>query len=356
MKSIFVNTIGKLHGALAAAVVLAAFSGSVRAIDPASYKAKLDKARTIVSELLEYTAAAESGERFPGEELAAAGAIREALPASETVEWRGQQIETSNQWIHERLGEFENEEDSTKRAVTLTEIDELLSALSAKLSALDSAAEGRAKDDDKRKLAEILARDEYQKPVEKKESGIAGLVERFLNWLRGFFPESGPAANSAYDFSSIAKVLQVLLFALIIGALAFVIYKFAPLLFPTMRRGKRVKKTHRTILGERIGSDESSADLFSEAERLAREGEIRAAIRKGYVAFLCELSDKNVIALEQHKTNRDYLRDVRGRQTLYGNMSGLTLSFERHWYGLQPTGENDWDSFRETYKKAVADV
>jgi len=272
-----------------------------------------------------------------------------------TVEWNGLSIETSSRTIHARLAAFEADADSTKRAIYLTEIDELLYALSMQLGAAGTQ-DHFTKDEYKRKLAEILAREEYQKPVEKEGSGIAGLIERFLNWIRSFFPESGPSAPMPFDFSSVAQVLQVLLFAIILGLLGFLIYKFGPLLFPAARRGSRVKKSHRTILGERIAADESASDLFGEAERLAREGEIRAAIRKGYIALLCDLSDKNVIALEQHKTNRDYLRDVRTRQPLYGNMRGLTSSYERHWYGFQPTAAVDWEAFRESYKKAVADV
>jgi hypothetical protein len=330
-------------------------SGFARAIDSAAYKAQVDKARTHIGELLGYAAEAESGEAYPVAEKNAIAAARAALPATETVEAQGTSIEVSNQWFHTRLAISEKEEDATKRAVFLTEIDELLAALSTQLGAPPTADE-RSKDEYKRKLAEILAREEYQKPAPKEGSGLTGLIERFLNWLRSFFPESGPSSSLPYDFSGFAKVLQIGLFVVIFGLIGFLIYKFAPLLFPAARRGSRVKKSHRTILGERIAAEESSADLFGEAERLARDGEIRAAIRKGYIALLCDLSDKNVISLEQHKTNRDYLRDLRKRPPLYGSVSGLTSSFERHWYGFQPTAAADWEDFRESYKKAVADV
>ena len=338
-----------------AVLLFIAFAGRALAIDPAAYRAKIDKARTYVSDLLNFTAQAENGERVPVAEHNAVENIRAQMPIKETVEWQGQTIETSNEWLHSRLALFEKEPDTTKRAINLTEIDELLSALSAKLAPATTAPEGRSKDEDKRKLAEILARAEYQKPA-PKEARDMSWIGRLLEWIRSFFPENAPESPAAFDFSTFAKALQILLFAIIFGLIAFGIYKFAPLLFPKIKRSSRVKKSHRTILGESIAADESSADLFSEAERLAREGEIRAAIRKGYIALLCELSDKHVIALEQHKTNRDYLRDVRSRRSLHGSMRGLTSSFERHWYGFQPTAGTDWETFRESYKKAVADV
>lgn len=336
--------------------LLVCLSGSAAAADLAGYQAKVDKARVSVSSLLALTAESETGERDSGSEKIILDLIRSDLPATEKIEWMSQTVETDNQWIHTRLANFENETDSTKRAINLTETDELLSALSVDLDAVSASAALRSKDEDKRKLAEILARDEYQKPEPKKESGLAALIERFLNWVRGLFPESSNTPQAPFDFSSFAQVLQVLLYVGVFSVLTFFIYKFAPLLFPRMQRVARAKKSHRTILGERISAHESSADLFTDAERLARDGEIRAAIRKGYIALLCELSDKNVIALEKHKTNRDYLRDVRRLAEVYGNMRGLTSSFERHWYGDQPTASGDWDTFREQYKKAVAAV
>ena len=68
---------------------------------------------------------------------------------------------------------------------------------------------------------------------------------------------------------------------------------------------------------------------------------------------MCELSDRKIIGLAQHKTNRDYLRDVRKKQVLYQNMNGLTLSFERHWYGLETADEGDWQEFKRNYQQTV---
>jgi hypothetical protein len=80
---------------------------------------------------------------------------------------------------------------------------------------------------------------------------------------------------------------------------------------------------------------------------------LRGAIRKGYIALLCELADRKVIGLSRHKTNRDYLRDVLGKNELYQNMNGLTSNFERHWYGFESAEEKDWEEFRNGYKRII---
>ncbi len=145
----------------------------------------------------------------------------------------------------------------------------------------------------------------------------------------------------------------MLLYALVLGLIGFLIYRFAPFSANRFRQRVKKEKKDRVILGERLSADETAQNLFSEAEKLASEGNLRGAIRKGYIALLCELSDRKIIGLAQHKTNRDYLRDVRQRQELHENMNGLTSNFERHWYGLNNAEEKDWEEFRQSYKKAV---
>src|SRR6185436_20617728 len=106
-------------------------------------------------------------------------------------------------------------------------------------------------------------------------------------------------------------------------------------------------------LGETLEPDESAVDILAEAEALARRGELRAAIRKAYIALLVELGDRKILSLAQHKTNRDYLRAVREVEPLHSNVKQLTDSFERHWYGLIQATETDWLAFRSAYKQAL---
>ena len=133
----------------------------------------------------------------------------------------------------------------------------------------------------------------------------------------------------------------------VILVLGFVLYKLLPRLNPRLRRTALGEREERVILGEKIGKEQSAEDLFGEAERLAREGDMRGAIRKGYVALLCEMSDRKLIGLARHKTNRDYLRDVRSRRDIHDRMTGLTGKFERHWYGSEETRADDWQEFRQ---------
>lgn len=320
----------------------------------AEYKENVKEARNLTLQLLYPDE--ENLDSYYEFEKKALETIRQKLPPQEKIEWKSSSIETDNRWLSEKLKTYENEaEDSEKRDEILNEVSERLDAIWKKITELESpAAYERSKDEDKRKLAEILKREEYKKVDEKDKSLFRRIYETLLEWLSALFPTPNIQPGQMSGFGGIAKGLVYILFALILAAIGYVIYKFVPMFMRKYRTREKKEKTDRVILGERLSADQNANDLFDEAEKLAREGNLRGAIRKGYIALLCELSDRKIIGLSQHKTNRDYLRDVRGKNELYQNMNGLTLNFERHWYGFDSADEQDWEEFKNDYKKAVS--
>ena len=344
-----------LRAGVALCFVLAlVLSASAASLD--DYRQRVESVHIYVEELLAEVGNAEQGKRDVPHENEVIAHIRRVLPPAEKVEWQGGSVETANQWLFARLEEFQNEDDSAKRGVILTGINERLTSIAREVDLLQKAnASNRTKDEDKQKLAEILQREEYQKAQAKEESIFQRWLREFMEWLAKVFPRTPTTPSSDPGTGSLKMGLQILVFALVIGLVGFLIYKFVPF-FGRRGRKKKKEKGDRVILGERVASDESAASLFDEAEMLAREGNLRGAIRKGYIALLCELSDRKLIGLARHKTNRDYLRDVRKRADLFENMNGMTLNFERNWYGLRPTDAQDWEDFKSSYQQTISGV
>ena len=281
--------------------------------------------------------------------------VRAQFPATETVEFQGATITADNRWLAENLDQFERARATDdSRWEKLTEIVERLEAIERQLDQLaNAAAATRTKDEDKQKLGEILRREAYQKP-EKPEESLAEKIERTISeWFDKLFPRPSISPSAGEGFKSFSVVLQGFLYALLIGALGFAVYRFAP--FFIARFGSREKggATERVILGERLAADETAQNLFAEAEKLARAGDLRGAIRQGYIALLCDLSDRRLIQLSRHKTNRDYLRDVRQQHELHRKMSDLTADYERHWYGFEQADATAWDEFKSGCQRAV---
>jgi hypothetical protein len=278
-------------------------------------------------------------------------AIRTVLPPKQTVEWTNTTYNVDNSWLHQGLEEFEKAAEPDRRKL-LVRILERLKALDERLDEIERSSAGAVEDKNeaKRKLNEILARGEYAtKPQET--SALSRLWQRFLRWLLTLFGRRGPAqASSSRLITNLSQVFVVVLALIVI---IYVLRMFAPRLRRTRGSKKRGKPEPRVILGERLEPDQSAVDLLSEAEALARKGEIRAAIRKGYIALLVELGERHIISLAQYKTNRDYLRSVRERVLLHERMLKLTDSFERHWYGLAQANDSDWKEFRARYREAL---
>ncbi len=344
------------HRIFTIGVIFVATAVTVFAISPAEYRAKIDDARALAAEVLLELGEFEAGvtDEIHGKEDS--DIFRELLPVTQTVETTNGTVESSNQWLHERLSDFDAADDVQAKAVILTEIEERLTAISWSIGELEQAAEReRTKDQEKQKLNEILQREEYQKPPEQQESQLEKWLKSIVEWISKWFPTPSPASGPNFSgLQSFSYILRIVLIGLVGLVLLFGLYKLAGLLFPNLKRRKREKREDRVVLGETIGADQSAETLFDEAESFARSGDLRMAIRKGYIALLCELSDRKVIGLQRHKTNRDYLRDVRSNGGLHTNMSGLTNSFERHWYGAVTGDETAWSEFREQYRNAIA--
>jgi len=249
--------------------------------------------------------------------------------------------------LEEELKHIDQSIRPTDRSAAASRLVERLRALQERVQELRTVtAKPGDKDADKGRLAEILRRREYSQ-VKQTGGALDRLIDRILRWLAKLFPKTKPMEpGTSRLFGTIA---QVVIIAACIGAIALLIWRYGPRLF-SGRRQKKQKREARIVLGERLEPDQSAADLPVQAEALAREGNLRAAIRKAYIALLCELGDRKIISLAQYKTNRDYLNAVRDKGSLYPSMRKLTNIFELHWYGFVPAGEAEWDEFRNGYQ------
>jgi hypothetical protein len=254
--------------------------------------------------------------------------------------------EVDNRWVHEALGSLESENDAGKLGAGFRALAGRLRALEARLLELEAAARADFdRDAERGRLNSILRRPEFDRQALKQPSALERLIEELREWLSGLFPRGARVTPGGSP--RVSRWTLVLVGLLCLAVLAYV----ARLAW--LRRGKGrktlgLKREARVVLGERLEADQTASDLLDEAERLARAGELRGAIRKAYVALLCELGDRGVVRLAQHKTNRDYLDAVRraARPSLYTELLPLTNAFELHWYGLRPASDADWQSFK----------
>ncbi|HET6976820.1 MAG TPA: DUF4129 domain-containing protein [Pyrinomonadaceae bacterium] len=317
------------------------------AIPLSDYQQNLKRAIDTLQSLTELDeAASDSDVAYKFEE--SSKSVQSILPEHQTVEFEGDAYNVDNSWLHNSLNEL-NKSDS--RWTKLAQVIETLHSIEARVK--ERQSHGRqvdSKDQAKARLDDILKRSEYA-TGERGSTALVRLLEDFAKWLESLFPKRNISPGSVGFISFIARIFVLVLAALVIGYVLKIVLSWF-LGRPEKSKSKKIKEP-RIVLGERLEPDATATDLLSEAEALARQGDLRAAIRKTYIALLVELGDRKLVSLAHHKTNRDYLNSLRRLPQLYSRMRGLTDSFERHWYGFVAATPNDWQDFRAGYLAAL---
>ena len=277
--------------------------------------------------------------------------VRTALPKNQQVELDKRSWATDNAWLHTTLEDLQSG-SREERPVKLAGVVGWLRALNDRIKALETAEQGpmEHKGASKQKLESILERPEYASES-SGPNALTKFIRDFFRWLESLLPKSeGAEPGRARLFGNVVTFI-------VLGVAGLMIAYVGMLLFKRFKRPARPKvrkkREARIVLGEKLQPEQTATDLLAEAEALARNGDLRAAIRKGYIALLVELGDRNVITLAQYKTNRDYLRSVSNVPQLHSPLKRLTETFEQHWYGFVQATPNDWQDFRARYREAL---
>ena len=277
--------------------------------------------------------------------------VRTILPKHDTVEFEGEVYDVDNSWLHEDLDKLEKADSPSEK---LGEIVARLRAIDERVAERQNPGERTAEKKEwaKTRLESILARPEYATNQPNGPNALVRLLQDFARWLAKWLPK--PRSVDPGRVGLITRIAQIIVIGLATLLILYVL-KTVIVWFSGRSRKPRARKKReaRIVLGERLEPEATATDLLSEAEALARQGDLRAAIRKAYIALLVELGDRKLISLAHHKTNRDYLNSLRSVPQLHSRMRGLTESFERHWYGFASATPNDWQDFRASYLAAL---
>lgn len=289
-------------------------------------------------------------EEYESEFKATLDAVREEFPKTQEVESGGKKWTADNTWLHNAMDDLQRA-PIEKRSDKILSIIDALRAVGQRVNDLQTAPTADdQKAANKEKLAGILTRPEYATGA-KGENALTKLIKDLIRWFENLFPK--PQAMEPSRANAVSRIFQIIVVVLglaVVGYAAFMLLRRFRV--PT-RKNLFKKKGPRIVLGERLEPEDTATDILAEAEALARRGELRAAIRKAYIALLVDLGDRKLISLAQYKTNRDYLSSVKNLPQLHPRLKKLTESFEKHWYGLAQATPDDWQDFRAGYREAL---
>ena len=224
-----------------------------------------------------------------------------------------------------------------------------------------------------RSIEEVLRRREFAwrapRPPEKPEAAPSGAIEGFLagikkwyadteayvrrTWhtLKAWFhrwwharPEDSAEeadANGGLDAATL-RLLVYGLIALVAGTLALLVWRgrsrrrtgtLAGQAAPPAGAVAMPDLTDETVLASQLPEDE----WLRLAQDLLGRGERRLALRAYYLSTLAALGTRGLLAVARHKSNRDYLQELRRRARDRAEVPEAFARnvgrFERVWYG-----------------------
>ncbi|HEY8461313.1 MAG TPA: DUF4129 domain-containing protein [Blastocatellia bacterium] len=336
----------QLYFAIACLVALCALRAPAYGLSTVGdYENRIVQAERLVNEAIE--------ENIPDWRMPSlASEVRRLLPAREDVEFNGSITRIDNAWLHEALNNAIKSAGSSSRQSI-----RMLGEISARLARLrQSVKAAQAEDsefqDQRARLEGILARAEYQ-PEEKRDSVIARWMSKIWEFIIRLLAKlfTGSGARATQSGGGLILASQILILLIVAAALIYGALKLSRML--QARKKPAEEAETREALGEVIAEDATPADLFAMASELARQGDYRKAIRRAYIALLCDFERRGKLRLGRSKTNRDYLNAMRSEQRIYPTFSVMTFAFERAWYGQNRATEEDFQEFVTLYQEAI---
>jgi Domain of unknown function (DUF4129) len=333
-----------------ALIACSLFISSVSASAPLEdYAARLEHAEKLIKGFAE-------GEPSPQEVFRGMAAITRSIPPHEEIEFAGNIIRVDNSWLHDASDKVIRNAESMggnveQRRSTLREIADRLSLLLDRLKRSQTQQSTKV-EEDRARLEVILARPEYHPEVEN-ESTLRKWLRILKDWLWRLLESLLPKPRiSPGGAAGIESGMRILLALIVLAAIVYGIIQLTRWL--DQRRKGEVEKEVREVLGEEIPEAMTGRDLFDKATELARTGDYRSAIRRAYVALLCELEERGKLRLHRSKTNRDYLDVMRSEQSIFNDFSSMTGAFELVWYGEQRATDEQFNDFIARYEKTIS--
>ena len=192
----------------------------------------------------------------------------------------------------------------------------------------------------------------------------SGFLAKIRRWLHRDEPAAAREEESTGNPGSLLEPLLYLGGALLAALVLYLVW--------TLWRGRRKDGVARARAlepgpGKAQPPDLSAEDLLATqlpedewlalARRLLETGERRLALRAMYLSLLAGLGARGLVVVARHKSNRDYLaelrRRTRDRPELPGAFGRSMGCFERVWYGSDPADDGLLAAFEADREKAL---
>jgi hypothetical protein len=158
------------------------------------------------------------------------------------------------------------------------------------------------------------------------------IKEAISKWIEKRFSSLGEAEAISDKLSSAFMIIGILAIVAIIIVIIVKINK-------TFERKRKV----REILGEKIDDRTTPASLKQKASSFREAGDFRQAIRYDFIALLLLMHEKNLVYLDESKTNEEIYKYLRKNNFSMSDVfKNLGEMFNSTWYGNKTSGEQNY--------------
>ena len=179
-------------------------------------------------------------------------------------------------------------------------------------------------------------------------------MERLINWLESLF-EDNPSEPVDLQWQGGIRILLFALAAVVACALGIAIYRYR-----RPRPGPQQEATPvpsvPDLEDDQVTADRLPADEWMDMARdLIARGDLRLGLRAMFLACLARLAQLELVVLEQHKSNREYLRELHriahDQPMAVEAFQGNIMMIERIWYGDHDATAETADAFQENQEQ-----
>lgn len=192
--------------------------------------------------------------------------------------------------------------------------------------------------DGKRKLEEILKREEYQQYYEENKSSGSKIMEKIIEYLEELITKLFPNLEMSTDISG---KIMVFVIVLIVVLLAVIFFRFI---------NKRITQRayDRSVPLEQLHEkDWTYKDHFEKAERREKTRDFQGAIRHLFIGLILYYDSIDWIKAEIWKTNWEYYAELKRKSTKDAkSLNQLARIFDEVTYGEKEVSPEEYEEFK----------
>jgi Domain of unknown function (DUF4129) len=258
------------------------------------------------------------------ETAVAVAAVAASVPNHWRVALNEQRFDVDTAWLRASFqsAAARPETWNAQRAVMRRQLTEMRD----EAAAAGVTVAGQPRPDARRALEQILARNEFQQSAASRWR--EQLQRRVGEWIEDLWTRFGGGQGAG------RRVAIALAWIASIGALL-------ALGFWMTRTIARRKPGIALDLGAGSVRRPRARELALRALSHARAGDVKEAVRAGYIAALVRLEEQGAWRVDDARTPREYLPLLRPADHRRELMLDLTRRFEQVWYGNRPAGQDE---------------